>query len=131
MFLCGGRDAGGAGGTILLPQKRLGEGTALSFAECMRSFDGLSSCGVNDTIFFYNAAALKGAAIVVGSGDSPCFVEFHRCLIHNSTTEWPIKDIPQGEGGGFALGEGTTTILEDCEWTDNYCGKKVGSRSWW
>ncbi|CAN0330304.1 unnamed protein product [Ascophyllum nodosum] len=36
----------------------------------------------------------------------------------------PIEDDPQGEGGGFALGRGTTTILEDCVVTDNYCGKK-------
>ena len=120
----------GGGNNPLATEKQLGEGTALSFTEYMRSFDGLSSCGVNDTIFVYNAAALKGAAIVVRSGDSPSFVEFHRCLIHKSTTEWSIKDIPQGEGGGFALGEGTTTILEDCEGTDNYCGKTVGSRSW-
>ena len=116
---------------ILPPDDALGEGAALSFLMCTRSFDGLSSCGVNDTVFIYNAAALKGAAVVVGSGDGPSFIEFHRCLIHNSTTGWPFEDDPQGDGGGFVLGKGTTTILEDCVVTDNYCGNKVWYRSWW
>ena len=80
---------------------------------------------MNDTTFIYNAAARKGGAIAVGSGNGPSYIEFHRCLIHNSTTGWPIKDDPQGEGGGFALGRGTTLVLQDCVVTDNYCGKKV------
>ena len=121
---------GGERGKIILPsEEALGEGAGLSLTECMRSFDGQSSCGVNDTVFIYNAAAKKGAAFTVGSGNSS--IEFHRCLIHNSTTGWPFEDDPQGEGGGFALGAGTTTILEDCVVTDNYCGKKVWYRSWW
>ena len=116
---------------ILPPEDTLGEGAAFPFTECTRSFDGLTSCGVNDNVFIYNAVALKGAAVVVGSGISPSFVEFRRCLIHNSTTGWPFEDDPQGEGGGFALGAGTTTILEDCVVTDNYCRNKVWFRSWW
>ena len=122
---------GGTGENILPPEEELGEGAGLSLTKCMGSFDGLSSCGVNDTVFIYNAAARKGAAVTVGSGNGPSFIEFHRCVIHNSTTGWPIEDDPQGEGGGFALGGGTTTILEDCLVTDNYCGKKVCYRSWW
>ena len=114
-------------------EKPHGEGAAISFAVCTQSFDGLSACGVNNTAFIYNAAGKKGGAIAVGSGNGngPSYIEFHRCLIHNSTTGWPFEDDPQGEGGGFSLGAGTTLVLEDCVVTDNYCGKKVEWGSWW
>jgi len=103
----------------------LGEGAAISFTECTHSFDNQSSCGVNDTILIYNAVANKGAAVAVGSGDAPSYIEFHRCVVDNSTTGWPFEDDPQGEGGAFSLGSGTTLVLEDCLITNNYAGKKV------
>ena len=105
----------------------LGEGAAISFTECTHSFDSQSSCGVNDTTFIYNAVAKKGAAVAVGSGDAPSYIEFHRCVVDNSTTGWPFEDDPQGEGGAFSLGKGTTIVIEDCVVKNNYCGKKVSS----
>ena len=127
MYVCVWGGGGGADRRNTLPlEDPLGEGAAISFTVCTQSFDGLSSCGVNDTTFIYNAAALKGGAVTVGSGNGPSYIEFHRCLVHNSTTGWPIEDDPQGEGGGFALSKGTTLVLEDCVVTNNYCGKKVG-----
>ena len=105
----------------------LGEGAAISFTECTYSFDSQSSCGVNDTTFIYNAVAKKGAAVAVGSGDAPSYIEFHRCVVDNSTTGWPFEDDPQGEGGAFSLGKGTTIVIEDCVVKNNYCGKKVSS----
>ncbi|CAM9180152.1 unnamed protein product, partial [Ascophyllum nodosum] len=49
-----------AGSKNVESEEALGEGAGLSLTECTRSFDGLSSCGVNDTVFIYNAAAKKG-----------------------------------------------------------------------
>ena len=103
----------------------IGEGAALSFTNCVVSFDGLSTCGVNDTIFSYNHAGRKGGAVVIASGSSPSHVEFHRCTVANTTTGSYIEDDPQGEGGAFAVGEGIWLLIDDCIVSNNFCGKKV------
>ena len=104
----------------------VGEGGAVAFTSCTQSFDdNLSPCSVNDTTFSDNTSGEKGGAITFGSGSNSRTIEFHRCLIASSITGAPIKDDPQGEGGAFALGQGTHLILEDCVVKNNTCGKKV------
>lgn len=110
---------------INLKEEAVGEGAALSFTGCTRSFDDQSYCEVNDTTFIYNSAARKGGAVVVGSGQGPSSIDFHRCQLENSTTGRAFQDDPQGEGGAIALGKGTTLVLEDCILKNNKCGKKV------
>ena len=122
----GGDGAGNTGQNYSSIEEELGEGAAFSLTACSQSFDGLSACGVNDTTFIYNTAARKGGAIALGSGSATSYVEFHRCIIHNSSSGWPIEDDPQGEGGAFVVGGDTILTLEDCLVTNNYCGKKVG-----
>ena len=120
---------GGRGlGTNPPQEESVGEGGAIVISSCSRSFDGFSSCGVNDTKFVYNTAGKKGGAVGVSSGFRIASVEFHRCLIHNCTTGWPFEDDPQGEGGAIVVGGEATVVLEDCMVTNNYCGKKVACR---
>ena len=109
------------------PETPVGQGGALSFASCIQSFDNnLSPCSVSDTTFIGNNAAQKGGAVAVSSGKiSPTTIEFHRCLIINSTTGKYIEDDPQGEGGAFSLSEGLHLVLEDCVVANSTCGKKV------
>ena len=98
----------------------------MAFASCTQSFDdNLWPCSVNDTTFINNTSGEKGGAIAVSSDSSRSTIEFHHCLIFNSTTGAPINDDPQGEGGAFVLGGGTHLILEDCVVKNNACGKKV------
>lgn len=111
-------------------EDELGEGAAISFTACTKSFDGLASCGVKDTMFFNNNVARKGGAVAIGSGLPASYVEFQRCTVYNSTTGKEIKDDPQGEGGAFAVGRGVTLVLKDCLLVDNVCGKKVFISNW-
>ncbi|CAN0189805.1 unnamed protein product, partial [Pylaiella littoralis] len=97
---------------------------AISLTACLSSFDGLSECGVNDTVFWNSKVARKGGAIVIGSGSFPSHVELHRCNIFNSTVGKEIKDDPQGEGGAIAVAQTVSLLLADCVLTENYCGKK-------
>lgn len=80
---------------------------------------------MNDTIIAENNVGRKGGAVAIGTGDAPSHIEFHRCLVANSTTGLYIEDDPQGEGGAFAVGRGITLVLSDCVLTGNYCGNKV------
>lgn len=105
--------------------EEIGEGAAIAFTVCSGSFDGLAECGVNDTIFFNNNVARKGGAVVIGSGPPTSYVEFQRCTVDNSTTGKLIEDDPQGEGGAFAVGQGSTVVLKDSLLVNNVCGKKV------
>ena len=108
----------------------IGEGAALSFTTCVLSFDGLSSCGVNDTVLAKSHVGEKGGAVAIGAGDAPSRIEFHRCTVANTTTGSHIEDDPQGEGGGFSLAKGVTLLLSHCVLKDNSSGNKVnfGSR---
>ena len=106
----------------------IGEGAALSFTTCVLSFDGLSSCGVNDTVLAKSHVGEKGGAVAIGAGDAPSRIEFHRCTVANTTTGSHIEDDPQGEGGAFAVGTALTLVLSDCVLTHNYCGSKVRPR---
>lgn len=103
----------------------VGEGAALSFTTCVLSFDGLSSCGVNDTLFVDSHVGRKGGAVAIGTGDAPSYIEFHRCVVANTTTGRNIEDDPQGEGGVFAVGKALTLVLSDCVLKNSYCGNKV------
>ncbi|CAN0138387.1 unnamed protein product, partial [Pylaiella littoralis] len=116
-----------AGSDNVIAEEEIGEGGAISLTSCPSSFDGLSACGANDTVFWYSTVARKGGAIVIGSGSFSSHIELHRCNIFNSTVGVEIKDGPQGEGGAIAVGQGISLLLADCVLTENYCGKKGGA----
>lgn len=63
--------------------------------------------------------------MVIGSGRDVSHVEFHGCVVDNSTTGLDIEDDPQGEGGAFSVGTGTVLVLANSVLRHNYCGKKV------
>ena len=105
-----------------------GEGAALSFTRCVLSFDGLSSCGVNDTILANSHVGKKGGAVAIGAGEAPSHIEFHRCTVDNASTGRYIEDDPQGTGGAFNVGQALTLVLSDCVLKNNYCGSKVRLR---
>ncbi|MEP4903852.1 MAG: hypothetical protein ABJX82_18785, partial [Paracoccaceae bacterium] len=96
-----------------------------SFTSCVLSFDGHSSCDVNDTIIVNSRVGKKGGAVVIGSGNAPSHVEFHRCTVDNSTTGHYFKDDPQGQAGAFSMNRGITLVVSDCILKNNYCGYKV------
>ncbi|CAM9320502.1 unnamed protein product, partial [Sphacelaria rigidula] len=65
---------------------------------------------INST-FVLNHAAHAGGTAHVRNADDPSYVEFHDCVIVNSTAgEINVKD-DQGEGGAFSVGEGSTLVL--------------------
>ena len=111
-------------------EEEIGEGAALSVTNCVLSFDGLSDCGANDTVFANSHVGRKGGTVVIGSGKGPSYLAFHRCTVTNSTAGAAIEDDPQGEGGGFPLAKGVTLLLSHCVLKDNSSGNKVnfGSR---
>ncbi|CAN0008375.1 unnamed protein product, partial [Scytosiphon promiscuus] len=112
-----------AGSGNVEDEDEIGEGGALSLTVCTESFDGLSACGANDTVFAENG----GGAVVIGSGKAPSHVELHRCTVLDSTTGWKeIEDDPQGEGGAFSVAQTTTLVLADCLLANNFAGKKGG-----
>ena len=102
-----------------------GEGGHLALSNCTGSFDGLTACGANDTMFYNGHAGNKGGAVVISGTDEPLRVEFHRCTVHNSSAGGYVEDDPQGEGGVFSVGAGAILLVADCIIEDNYCGKKV------
>lgn len=55
----------------------------------------------------------------------PSFLEFHRCTVVNGTTGKFYEDDPQGEGGAFVVGYGSTLVLDDSLVINSYAGKKV------
>ena len=103
----------------------IGEGAALSLTNCVLSFDGLASCGANDTVFANSHAGRKGGTASIITDTGPSQVEFHRCTVINSTTGAEIEDDPQGDGGAFAVNQGVTLVLSDCVLHNNHCGNKV------
>ena len=105
-----------------------GEGAALSFTTCVLSFDGLSRCGVNDTILVNSHVGKKGGAVAIGTGNATSYIEFHRCTVDNATAGRHIEDDPQGEGGAFIVGEALTLVLSHCVLKNNNCGSKVRLR---
>lgn len=92
----------------------------------MSSFDNAGACGVNDSLFAHGFVAKKGGSVALADGTTgPSYVEFHRCKFHNSTAGIDIEDDPQGEGGVFSVGSGTTLVVVDSMITEAYAGKKV------
>lgn len=94
-------------------------------AECAGSFDGEAPCQVNDTAFANGYAGSKGGSVSLSGGADSYTVDFHRCSVENSSVGFAFKDDPQGEGGGFSVGERVTLLLSDCVVKGNSCGKKV------
>lgn len=113
------------GSNLFWIEEPFGEGAAISFTDCNRSFDSQFSCSVNDMTFIYNTFAKKGRAVSVSSSSS--YIESHRCVVDNTTTGWPFEDDRQGEGSAFSLESGITVVMEDCVLKNNYCGRKVGN----
>lgn len=68
---------------------------------------------------------LKGGAVVIWSKSSPYEMEFHRCSAVNNTAGEGFEDDPQGQGGVFVAGPGTTIVLADCLFENNYAGDRV------
>ena len=62
---------------------------------------------------------------MIGSPNAPSQVEFHRCSVDNNTAGEGFQDDPQGEGGAFALGGGTTIVISECLVVNNYAGDRV------
>lgn len=108
-----------------MAEEEIGEGGAISLDGCTRSFDGLAACGVNYTSFVNNHVARKGGAVAIAGETYFSDVEFHGCMMENSTTGIDLKVDPQGEGGVFFVDKNTSLLLADCLITDSYSGKKV------
>lgn len=98
----------------------------MSFKECTKSFDGLAACGVNDTLFVNSHVGNKGGAVAVEDVSASTYIELHRCTVENATAGIALEEDPQGEGGGFSVGQGATLVLANCTLRNNTCGKKVG-----
>ena len=79
---------------------------------------------MNGTVFANSQAGNKGGAVTLSSGDHPWTVAFYSCGGENSSVGLDFEDDPQGEGGGFSVGEGVTLLLSDCFLNNNSCGKK-------
>lgn len=102
-----------------------GQGADVSFKGCTQSFDGLSTCGANDTFFVNSHVGDKGGAVTIQTWTTPSYIEFTRCTVDNSSAGLAIEDDPQGEGGAFSVVEGATLVLTDCVIRNNHCGSKV------
>lgn len=105
----------------------IGEGADLSLTACRAAFDDPTSgaCYVNDSTFHNPFVAKKGATLHMGSGSGGSVVEVNRCLVINATCGVYIEDEPQGEGGAFSVGGGTTLIMQDTIVRNSTTGKKV------
>ena len=106
-------------------ESAVGRGADIAFKGCTQSFDGLTACGANDTVFENSHVGDKGGAVVIESGETSRIV-MNGCVVHNCSAGYPLEEDPQGDGGGFSVATGTTLILESCHLTNNHCGKKVG-----
>ncbi len=62
---------------------------------------------------------------MIWSKSGPSQMEFHRCSAENNTAGEGFEDDPQGQGGVFAVGPGTTIVLADCLFQNNYAGDRV------
>lgn len=62
---------------------------------------------------------------MIWSKSAPSQLEFRRLTVDNTTTGEAIKDDPQGQGAGFAIGIHTTLVLTDSVFLNNICGEKV------
>lgn len=67
---------------------------------------------------------------MIWSKSAPSQVEFRRCTVDNTTTGEAIKDDPQGQGAGFAIGVHSTLVLTDSVFLNNFCGEKVRACGW-
>ncbi|CAN0498675.1 unnamed protein product, partial [Scytosiphon promiscuus] len=76
-------------------------------------YNGEGGCTVRDTVFANNHVARKGGAVNIGTGSAPSNVEFHRCMMANSTTGIFIEDDLQGEGGVFNVAPGNRLLVSD------------------
>jgi len=68
---------------------------------------------------------LKGGAVIIWSKSGPSRMEFHRSFAGSNKAGEGFQDNPQGQGGVFAVGPGTTIVLTDSLFENNYAGDRV------
>lgn len=81
---------------------------------------------MNDTIFVNSSVANKGGSVVISKeSENSNVVEFHGCIVDNSSSGLLLDDDAQGDGGAFSVGSGVTLLLSNCTLKNNFSGDKV------
>lgn len=62
---------------------------------------------------------------MIWSKSAPSLVEFNRCSAQTNNAGEGFQDDPQGQGGVFAVGPGTTIVLAGCLVENNVAGDRV------